>query len=338
MYNIGIIGLGNIGIRHKKKIAENVNCKLVAVSDTRMERLALAEEGIEQFVDYKDLLKVEEIDVIAVCTPNHLHAEMTIAALNAKKHVICEKPMALTTFDCKQMIAASLQNDRKLFIVKQNRYNPPVQAVKQLLNKGSLGKIFSVVVNCYWNRNDNYYNSSTWKGYKEKDGGALYTQFSHFLDLMYWLAGDPISAVAHAANFAHPSITVEDTGGALLKFRNDVIGTVNFTNCSYGKNMEGSITIFAQHGTVKIGGQYLNELEYQHIQDLKLDNLPVSSGPNDYGTYKGTMSNHHFVYDNVVNTLDGKETIEVNGIEGMKTIEIIEAIYQSIEKNTIVKI
>ena len=337
MYNLAIIGYGNIGIRHKQKIEDNHQCELLAVSDIKEERLDLIKDNkLKKFENYKELLKIQEIDIVSICTPNHLHCQMTIDALNAKKHVICEKPMALTSSECKKMINAALKNDKKLFIVKQNRYNPPIQAVKKIINENKLGKIFSIVVNCYWNRNEAYYKNSDWKGRKDKDGGALYTQFSHFIDLMYWFGGDVKTVFANADNFNHSYIEIEDTGSASIVFENGIIGTVNFTNCAYGKNMEGSITIFAEKGTVKIGGQYLNELEYQNIKDVKIQNLPTSQGPNEYGEYRGSMSNHHKVYENVVNTLNGDDVIDVNGIEGMKTVEIIEAAYKSIESSRII--
>ena len=330
--DFGIIGFGKIGPRHKEKIEENCNCSLRAICDIDKKKLKeLKGHDIKLYTDYKEMLQDNEIDVVSVCTPNYLHAQMTIDALNAGKHVLCEKPMAISTQDCEKMIEVELKSNGKLFVVKQNRYNPPVQAVKSLLEENKLGKLFSIIVNCYWNRNNNYFASSSWKGNREKDGGALFTQFSHFIDLMYWFAGEMKSVYALAHNFNHPKIEIEDTGVIALKFKSDAIGTINFTNCAYGKNMEGSITLFGEKGTVKIGGQYLNTLEYQNIENFKIKNIPESRGPNDYGTYKGSMSNHHKVYENVVNVLSNKGDIDVGGIDGMQTVKIVEAIYKSIE-------
>jgi len=337
MINLGIIGYGSIGIRHKKEIENNQHCNLVAISDVKDNRLNLLDDPqIMKYVNYQDLLSIKKLDIVSICAPNYLHCQMTVDALKAGKHVICEKPMALNSTDCKKMVNTALKNDKKLFIVKQNRYNPPVLAVKELIDSGKLGNIFSIVVNCYWNRNKAYYQESAWKGKKTKDGGALYTQFSHFIDLMYWFCGDIKSIYSRASNFNNPEIEIEDTGQVSLGFENGVIGSINFTNCSYGKNMEGSIVLFAEYGTIKIGGQYLNELEYQNIEGKDIRQLPRSKGPNDYGEYQGTMSNHHKVYENVVNTFKGVESIGVSGIEGMKTVEIIEGAYRSIENNTIV--
>jgi len=332
LINFGIIGFGKIGPRHKQKIEGNKHCYLKAICDIDDQRLGeISDNNVQLYTDYKQMLKDPEIDVVSVCTPNYLHAQMTIDALNAKKHVICEKPMALTTQDCEKMINCALDNNRKLFIVKQNRYNPPVQAVRSLLDENKLGKLFYIVLNCYWNRNRNYFAGSTWKGDRKKDGGALFTQFSHFIDLMYWFVGDVESVYAFVKNYNHPEIDIEDTGVVALKFKNGATGAINFTNCAYEKNMEGSITLFGEKGTVKIGGEYLNKLEYQLIENYKVANLPRSKGANDYGTYKGSMSNHHKVYENVVNVLLHNGDIAVGGVDGMQTVKILEAIYKSAE-------
>jgi UDP-N-acetyl-2-amino-2-deoxyglucuronate dehydrogenase len=165
------------------------------------------------------------------------------------------------------------------------------------------------------------------------DGGTLYTQFSHFVDLLYWLIGDIRSVYALTENFAHKGvIEFEDTGVVALQFYNGALGTINYTVNSYGKNMEGSITIFAEKGTVKIGGQYLNELEYQNIQDFKFENLPAGNSANNYGTYQGSMSNHDKIYENIVDVLLKGSSISTSAFEGLKTVEIIDKIYQSAKK------
>ena len=328
----GIIGFGKIGPRHKQKIDENDNCNLIAICDIDKNKIIDIEgNNIQLYTDYKEMLKDKVIDVVSVCTPNYLHSQMTIDALNAGKHVICEKPMALSTQDCEKMIEAYKKNKLHLFIVKQNRYNPPVHAVKKLLDENRLGNIINIAVNCYWNRNKDYYYSSYWKGVSSKDGGALFTQFSHFIDLMYWFVGEVKSVYAYAKNYDHPEIEIEDTGVVAIEFANGAIGTLNFTNCAYGQNMEGSITLFGEKGTVKIGGEYLNTLEYQKIEDFEIKNLHKGSGSNDYGTYKGSMSNHDKVYENVVGVLKNNGYIKVDGIAGMQTVKIIENIYKSIQ-------
>ncbi len=323
-----IIGCGRIAHRHAEHI-ENTG-KLQAVCDIVAEKAdALGRQyGANVYYSIEELLEHEKgLDVVAICTPNGLHAAHTIASLNAGMHVLCEKPMAITTYDCGEMIKAMERNDKRLFIVKQNRYNPPVMAVKEAIDKGLLGKIYSVQLNCFWNRGEDYYANS-WKGTKNLDGGTLFTQFSHFIDLLYWTIGDVKKAYSIMGNFAHAaSIEFEDTGVVALEFDNGALGTINFTVNSYQKNMEGSFTIFGEKGTVKIGGQYLNELEYQCIEGFEIKDLPAGSKANNYGTYTGSMSNHDKVYANLADVLKNGAVITTNAYEGLKTVEIIEKIY-----------
>jgi predicted dehydrogenase len=248
-------------------------------------------------------------------------------------HVLCEKPMATSVYECGEMIKEAERSNKRLFIVKQNRFNPPVQAVKNMIDKNKLGKIFNVQLNCFWNRNTEYYSQSDWKGTKELDGGTLYTQFSHFIDLLYWLFGDAKNVEAITRNFLHEKvIEFEDTGVVILEFYNGIIGTLNFTVNSFARNMEGSLTIFGENGTVKIGGQYLNELEYQNIKDYRIENLPEGNPPNNYGQYVGSMSNHDKVYENLIEVILNEGTIATNGFEGLKTVEIIDKIYAAAKK------
>ncbi|MEM7381019.1 MAG: Gfo/Idh/MocA family oxidoreductase, partial [Bacteroidota bacterium] len=273
----------------------------------------------------------DSIDLIAVCSPNGLHAEHAIKALNAGHHVLCEKPMAISVHDCGEMIKAAEDANRRLMIVKQNRFNPPVEAVKNLIKSGDLGQILTVQLNCFWNRNEDYYKNS-WKGSLDLDGGTLFTQFSHFIDLLYWLIGDVKEIEAYGGNFNHQNITeFDDNGVIILKFYSGALGTINYSVNSFGKNMEGSLTIFGSKGTVKVGGQYLNELEYQNIDGLKIENLPEGNTANNYGQYQGSMSNHDMVYENVVEVLTKDGVIATNGFEGLKTVEIIARIYNKMQ-------
>jgi UDP-N-acetyl-2-amino-2-deoxyglucuronate dehydrogenase len=220
-------------------------------------------------------------------------------------------------------------------VVKQNRFNPPVQAVKQLIEDKRLGRIFSIAVNCYWNRNDWYYKSSDWKGKKALDGGTLFTQFSHFIDVIYYLLGDMQILHAQMANVNHRGlIEFEDTGvvSFLLKESN-APGVLHYTTAAFQQNMEGSITIFAENATIKIGGKYLNTIEYQATNGFDISDLPTSGPPNLYGEYEGSMSNHDKVIDNVIRSVEGKVEIMTNAYDGLKTVEIIENIYQSAMDN-----
>lgn len=324
----GIIGCGRIAQRHAKHI--NNYGKLIAVCDVVEEQAdnLSNEYGGKAYYSIESLIEASpDIDVFAICSPNGLHADHSIAMLNAGYHVLCEKPMAISVADCGRMINAAEKNNRRLFAIKQNRFNPPVVAVKELIENNKLGKILSTQLTCFWNRNEDYYKNS-WKGTADLDGGTLFTQFSHFIDLLYWLIGDIKKVEAYFDNYVHQDIIdFEDTGVVILKFFNGALGTINYTINSYGKNMEGSLSIFGEKGTVKIGGQYLNELEYQNIEGVKIEGLPEGNKANNYGNYQGSMSNHAEVYNNLIDVLTKGKSISTSAFEGLKTIEIIDKIY-----------
>lgn len=326
---IALIGCGKIAQRH----AAHINSKgiLKAVCDVVKEKadLLASKYNARAYYDIGDLLKQEkEIDVVAVCTPNGLHASHSIQSLQAGFHVLCEKPMAIKVQQAKDMIEAANKAGKQLFIVKQNRYNPPVTAVKRALDEGRLGKVYSIQMNCFWNRDAGYYRDA-WRGTLALDGGTLFTQFSHFIDLLYWMVGDVKEVTAIVANYAHKEIIeFEDTGVVLLEFVNGAVGTLNYTVNSYRKNMEGSLTLICEKGTVKIGGQYLNVLEYQNIDDYRIDYSSQTNLANDYGSYEGSMSNHDKVYDNLNDVLLHNAPVTTTAQEGLKTVEIIEKIYK----------
>ncbi|MDC1320352.1 Gfo/Idh/MocA family oxidoreductase [Flavobacteriaceae bacterium] len=326
-----IIGCGRIGNRHAKHI--KTYCELVAVCDVIKEKAdSLGKEyNTSVFYSIEKLLNSNiECDVIAVCTPNGLHAKHSIMSLNKGFNVLCEKPLGINVSECGEMLKAAESNNRRLFAIKQNRFNPPVEAVKSAIDSGKLGKVLSIQLSCFWNRNEDYYNNS-WKGTKDLDGGTLYTQFSHFIDLLYWMIGDVKNTCGFSRNSMHQEIIeFEDSGVVALEFYNGAIGTINYTVNSHGKNMEGSLTIFGENGTVKIGGQYLNELEYQNIDGFEIKDLPKGNTSNNYGNYQGSMSNHDKVYENLVNVMQSGDSISANAFEGLKTVEIIDKIYSSI--------
>jgi UDP-N-acetyl-2-amino-2-deoxyglucuronate dehydrogenase len=333
MIKFAIIGCGRIAQRH----AEHINNMgvLTAVCDIDPAKAqALADKyGAKAYTSADAMLAAEkDLDVVSICSPNGLHARHAIMALKAGFHVLCEKPMAISVYDCGEMIKEAEKANKRLFIVKQNRFNPPVAAVKKAIDEGRLGKLYSVQLNCYWNRNPEYYQGS-WKGTRDLDGGTLYTQFSHFIDLLYWIVGDVRRVRAFTGNANHQGIIeFEDQGVVILEFYNGVVGSVHYTVNAHDKNMEGSLTIFGEKGTIKIGGQYLNELEYQDIEGFEIKDLPPGNPPNNYGKYIGSMSNHDKVYANVVEVLTGAGTIATNGFEGLKTVEIIDKIYAAAQQ------
>lgn len=331
---IAIVGCGRIAQRHAHHIQNTNGIELIAVCDIDIEKATSLANiyGVIAYTSIEEMLLNKEIDMVSICSPNGLHAKHAIMSLNNGKHVLCEKPMAISVTDCGEMISTAEKANKRLFVIKQNRFNPPVAAVKKIIEEGKLGKIYSVQLSCFWNRNEAYYANS-WKGTLEMDGGTLYTQFSHFVDLLYFLIGDIKNTKAFGKNFHHKdSIEFEDTGVAILEFYNGAIGTINYTVNSYNKNMEGSLTIFGEKGTVKIGGQYLNELEYQNIEGLFIDNLPEGNKSNNYGEYQGSMSNHDAIYNNLADVMLNGGQIATNMFEGLKTVEIIDKIYTEIRK------
>ncbi len=252
-YSFGIVGCGRIARRHAEQIIKVGRLAAVCDIDTLAGEELAAEFNCKSYPSLELLLLQEpDIDIICVCSPNGLHAEHAILSLKAGKHVLVEKPLAITSRDARNMIGAASKAQRKLFVVKQNRYNPPVEAVKRLLNENKLGNILSFQINCFWNRPMAYY-TSPWKGTKALDGGVLFTQFSHFIDLLFWFLGDVKEVKSISKNFEHPTIEIEDCGVVMLEMLGGAIGTINYTINSYQKNMEGSITLFGERGTVKIG-------------------------------------------------------------------------------------
>jgi len=328
-----IVGYGNIGRRHAEHILHNQHTSLVAVCDINPEVKNKLPEGVAFYADINEMLQATESDVLCVCTPNYLHEPHTIAGLNAGRHTVVEKPMAMSVAECDNMIAAANRNNKTIFAVKQNRYNPPVQAVKKIIANNELGKVYMIQVNCFWNRGDAYYAESNWRGKKDKDGGCLFTQFSHFIDILYYLNGTIADTHGWLHNYAHKHNTeVEDTGSFVLKSTNGAIINFNFTTCAYERNMEGSITIIAEYGTVKIGGQYLNTIEYQQLKAATLPHINITAKANDYGLYQGSMSNHDKVIQNVIDVLLHNQSVMTSADEGREVVRIIEQMYAGADK------
>lgn len=325
-----VVGCGHIGKRHAEMAMRNPNAQLVALADVRPKQdLGLEAYDVPFFASIDEMLNAGlDMDVVCICTPNGLHAEQSIKALEARKHVVCEKPMGLTKAECEQVIFKSLQVSRHVFCVMQNRYSPPSKWIKEVVDQKLLGDVFMVQVNCYWNRDERYYKPGNWKGTKNLDGGTLFTQFSHFIDIMYWLFGDITDINARFNDFTHQGITeFEDSGFINFNFVNGGMGSINYSTAVWDKNLESSITIIGSKGSIKLGGQYMNEVEYCHIKEYTMPQLEETNPPNDYGPYKGSAANHHYVIENVVDTLQGRTTATTNALEGLKVVEIIERIY-----------
>jgi UDP-N-acetyl-2-amino-2-deoxyglucuronate dehydrogenase len=330
MIKFAIIGCGHIGKRHAEMILRNQEAELVALCDIKdKEQLGLDQFKVPFFKSPEEMLTSGiEIDVVNICTPNGLHATHSLLALENRYHIVCEKPMALTKADCESIIFKALQVHKTIFCVMQNRYSPPSVWIKQVVEEKILGDIYMVQLNCYWNRDERYYKKGGWKGDAKLDGGTLFTQFSHFIDIMYWLFGDIKDISAKFGTFNHKGLTdFEDSGIVNFNFLNGGMGCINYSTSVWDKNMESSITIIGSNGSVKIGGQYMNAIEYCHIKDYEMPQLSEGSPANDYGSYKGSAANHHFIIENVIDTLKGRNTITTNALEGLKVVDIIERIY-----------
>ncbi|MCQ2606770.1 MAG: Gfo/Idh/MocA family oxidoreductase [Bacteroidales bacterium] len=319
MIRFAVIGLGHIGKRHVSIIQQNPKAELVAVCDT----IQNCDFSVPFFNSLEDLLESQiDIDVVNICTPNGLHATQAITALRHNKHVVIEKPIALKESDAEKIIATANSVGRNVFCVMQNRYSAPSQWLKKIIDDNILGEIFLVQVNCFWNRDERYYTGN-WHGNVLLDGGTLFTQFSHFIDTLYWLFGDITNIKSSFNNFTHKSvIDFEDSGTITFDFVNGGMGTLSYSTAIWDKNMESSITIIGKNGTIKVAGQYMDAIEYCHIKDYVLPTFSPSK-----------TNNHEFVVQNVIDTLHNNGVANTNAYDGMKVVDIIERIYLARETN-----
>lgn len=329
-----VIGCGHIGKRHAEMIERNEESELVALVDIKpKEQVGIDAYSASFFNSVDELLQSPElnkIDVINIASPNGYHVEHALKCLEAKKHVVIEKPMALNKQDAELVIYKALNVHKHVFAVMQNRYSPPSVWIKDLIESGRLGNIYMVQLNCYWNRDSRYYKAGSWHGKKDLDGGTLFTQFSHFIDLMYWLFGDIENIHSRFSNFNHKDLTEfrEDSGMIQFDFVNGGSGCMNFSTSIWDKNLESSMTIIAEHGSVKIGGQYMDKVEFCHVKEYEMPVLQQTNPGNDYGAYKGSAANHHYIIENVVNVLKNRSVITTNALEGLKVVDIIERMYK----------
>ncbi len=326
-----VLGTGHIGKRHAEMISRNAECELVALIDTNETTLnnALQSYPAQGFNSLDSFIHSgTKADVICIATPNGLHAQQALTAIENGLHVVIEKPMGLSKKATEDVIFKALHHSKHVFCVMQNRYSPPSEWLKKMVSENTLGEIYMVQVNCYWNRDERYYKKDTWHGGAALDGGTLFTQFSHFIDLMYWLFGDIENIQAKFSDNNHQSLTdFEDSGFVNFNFIRGGMGSLNYSTSCWDTNLESSMTIIAENGSVKVGGQYMDKVEYCHVKNYTMPELKVTNPPNDYGPYKGSAANHHYVIENVVDVLKDRSTITTNAMEGLKVVDIIERIY-----------
>lgn len=325
----GLIGCGRISKNHFEAVSQIEEAEFIACCDIIEDRAKEAAELYEIksiYTDYKEMLKREHLDAVAICTPSGLHPEIGIEVAKHKIHVITEKPMALKIQSADDLINACDDNKVKLFVVKQNRLNTTLQLLKSAVEKQRFGKIYMAQSNVFWQRPQSYYDQSPWRGTWELDGGAFLNQASHYVDAMYWLLGDVQSVRAETATMAR-NIEAEDTGCAIVHFKSGVIATINVTMLAFPKNFEGSITILGEKGSVKIGGVAVNKIEKWEFEDYDDDDRIVTESnyqpPNVYGF------GHNPYYQNVVSALLENTVPSTDGRDGRKSVEIIQAIYES---------
>lgn len=326
-----VVGCGHIGKRHIEMIQRNKESELIALVDTKEpHELELGQLIVPLYKSIKEMLdKHPNVDVVNIASPNGLHADHALECLEERKHVVIEKPMALRKQDAERVIFKALQVNRHVFTVMQNRYSPPSVWIKEIIEEGRLGNIYMVLINCFWNRDEQYYNQADWHGSADLDGGTLFTQFSHFIDIMYWLFGDIDDIQVRFADFNHSELTdFEDSGIVSFRFVNQGMGCINYSTSVWNRNLESSMTILGEKGSVKISGQYMNEIEICHIQNYEMPVLESTNPENDYGNYKGSAANHHYIIENVIDVLNNRATISTNALEGLKVVDIIERIYR----------
>ncbi len=326
-----IVGCGHIGLRHANTVMQNPNAELVALIDVRDLDLNDELQSISTFKTLQDFFDSgTTADVINICTPNGLHSDQAIQCLTYGVHVVIEKPMGLTASKCQEVIDLANAKEKKAFCVMQNRYSPPAKWLKKLIQQKTLGEIYMVDVKCFWNRDERYYKNDDekWRGTLDMDGGTLFTQFSHFVDLVYWLFGDFKNIQARFADFNHEHLTdFEDSGNVLFTLGERCLGSLSYSTSVSKQNFESSISIVGERGTVKVGGQYMNKVEYCEIENYNFEELSASNPPNNYGAYQGSANNHPLMIQNVIDVLNDKDIETTTAFEGQKVVEIIERIY-----------
>ena len=325
---LALVGCGRISRNHLDAIAKIPELQLVSVCDIVAERAVQAAEqaGVPWFTDFERMLAEVPSDAVVVATPSGLHPQHGIMAARAGRHVISEKPMAISLAAADALVQACDEHQVQLFVVKQNRLNPPIVLLKRALDRGRFGRLYMANCTVRWTRPQEYYDQAPWRGTWEFDGGAFMNQASHYVDLIQWLVGPVESVMAKTATMAR-RIEAEDSGVAILKFRSGAIGTIEVTMLTFPRNLEGSITILGEKGTVKIGGTAVNRVEHWQFADYDDDDKLVEQAntnpPSVYGF------GHEGYYRNVVAVLRGEARPDTDGRAGRKSLELILGIYES---------
>ena len=325
-----VVGCGRISERHFDAILAQPELALVAVCDEVPERARVVGErlGVPAFTSYAGMLAETQAEVAVICTPSGLHPRHGIMAAERGLHVVCEKPMATRLEEADALVRACDERGVYLFVVKQNRLNPGIVLLKRAFDKQRFGRIYLANTTVRWNRPQSYYDAAPWRGTWEFDGGAFMNQASHYVDMVQWLVG-PVESVSAKTGTLARRIESEDTGIAILRFRNGALGVIEVTMLTYPRNLEGSLTVIGERGTVKVGGTALNRIEHWEFAEYDDDDREVEAlraAPNPLSVYG---SGHRAYYENVARVLSGEEAPGTDGREGRKSLELILGIYES---------
>lgn len=326
--NFAIIGCGRISKNHIEALVSNNNlCNLVAVCDfvesRALDRKKQYEEKVNSkvniYTNYKVMLGQENIDCVSICTESGYHAEISIYCLNMGKHILIEKPMALTVEDAEKINELAKEKKLMVGVCHQNRFNPPIQKLRRAIEEGRFGKIVNITARILWTRDQNYYSQATWRGTKELDGGTLMNQCIHNIDLLQWMAGSEVERVHCERDTFLRDIEMEDFGAILIRFKNGIIGIVEGSACVYPRNLEETLSVFGEKGTVVIGGLAVNKIQTWLFSDEKdydkeYENEDIE---NVYGR------GHIPLYENFIDSIINNKEPYINGIEAKRALEII---------------
>jgi len=333
----GLIGCGQISSRHVASIKTSKNAQLAAVCDLNEQRAK--QYNVDWTTNYHNLIKRGDLDVISVCVPNGLHAQMGIDVAHANKHCLMEKPLGLNLQQADRLINAFKKSGKKLFAVKQVRFNPTVLALKDAVSAKKLGKINNAALVVRWCRPQEYYDNDAWRGTKKLDGGALLNQGIHYIDILQWILGPVISVYAKTDTIGH-KIEIEDIALAILKFKSGAYATVEFTLSTYPRNLECSLSVLGKQGTIKLGGPAMDTIEIWQVANCPKPTIKNGLPPNVYvgGLYQGSCPNHIFVYQSIINYFLKNTKTFADGLEARKSLEIVEAVYRSAKQNKEIKL
>lgn len=336
MYKIGLIGCGRISNMHFSSIENIEEFSIHAICDIKEDVMKEYSEKYQcsGYTNYKKMIDQEDLDLIVIAAPNGLHYEMGMYAIERNKHILMEKPVALNSEQAQDLIDFAHKRGVYFFAVKQVRYNPSIQVLKQYLDRGALGKIFSINLTVNWTRPQAYYDQSDWRGTLDMDGGTLLNQGIHYIDIMQWYVGDTKQVFGKIDTIAH-KMEIEDEAFALIEFKNGAFGTINVNMNTYPRNVECSITVLGTTGSVKLSGSAMNKIEFWEVKDIPEPQVQEGFSPNVYagGLYQGSCPNHIFVYQDILELLKNGKGHYISGEDALPSIKIVDAVYKSSKEN-----